>query len=170
MGGLRVLFSAVEIAARVDTLAAEIARTVPDNFVVVGLLKGAAVFVADLIRALDRAGRQPELEFGSAATVLVIKAAVRSSLSATCRPASRGDQCCWSTTLSIPDARSPMPPLNCTGAVSTGCGNAHCSTSRSAGKSTSRSISSGSRSAISLLSAMAPTTPRNTAICRISPR
>ena len=63
MGGLRVLFSAAEIAARVDTLAVEIARTVPDRFVVVGLLKGAAVFVADLMRALDRAGTRPELEF-----------------------------------------------------------------------------------------------------------
>ena len=63
MGGLRVLFSAAEIAARVDTLAVKIARTVPDDFVVVGLLKGAAVFVADLVRALDRAGTRPELEF-----------------------------------------------------------------------------------------------------------
>ena len=63
MGGLRVLFSAAEIAARVDTLAVEIARTVPDDFVVIGLLKGAAVFVADLMRALDRAGARPELEF-----------------------------------------------------------------------------------------------------------
>jgi hypoxanthine phosphoribosyltransferase len=29
----------------------------------VGLLKGAAVFAADLIRALDRAGARPEIEF-----------------------------------------------------------------------------------------------------------
>ena len=63
MSGLRVLFNAAEIAARVDTLAAEIARTVPDDFVVIGLLKGAAVFVADLMRALDRAGARPDLEF-----------------------------------------------------------------------------------------------------------
>jgi len=63
MGGMRVLFSAAEIAARVDALAAEIARTIPADFVIVGLLKGAAVFVADLIRALDRAGARPEIEF-----------------------------------------------------------------------------------------------------------
>lgn len=63
MSRLRVLFSAAEIAARVDALASEIARTIPDDFVVVGLLKGAAVFVADLIRALDRAGVRPELDF-----------------------------------------------------------------------------------------------------------
>jgi hypoxanthine-guanine phosphoribosyltransferase len=45
---MRVLFSAAEIAAGVDTLAAEIARTIPGDFVMVGLLKGAVVFVADL--------------------------------------------------------------------------------------------------------------------------
>ena len=58
-----VLFSAAEIAARVDALAAEIARTIPAGFVMVGLLKGAVVFVADLARALDRAGARPEIEF-----------------------------------------------------------------------------------------------------------
>jgi hypoxanthine phosphoribosyltransferase len=60
---MRVLFSAVEIAARVDALAAEIARTMPADFVMVGILKGATVFVADLVRALDRAGARPEIEF-----------------------------------------------------------------------------------------------------------
>jgi hypoxanthine phosphoribosyltransferase len=63
MGGIRVLFSAAEIAARVDALATEIARTIPADFVVVGLLKGAAVFVADLVRALDRVGVRLEIEF-----------------------------------------------------------------------------------------------------------
>ena len=63
MDRLRVLLSAQEIAARVDALAAEIARTLPPEFVMVGLLKSAAVFVADLARALDRAGARPEIEF-----------------------------------------------------------------------------------------------------------
>ena len=63
MGGMRVIFSAAEIAARVDALAAEIVRTIPAEFVIVALLKGAAVFVADLVRALDRAGARPEIEF-----------------------------------------------------------------------------------------------------------
>jgi hypoxanthine phosphoribosyltransferase len=63
MGGLRILFSAAEIATRVEMLAAEIARMIPADFVIVGLLKGAAVFVADLARALDRAGAHPEIEF-----------------------------------------------------------------------------------------------------------
>ena len=60
---MRVLFTAAEIAARVEGLAVEIARTLPADFVIVGLLKGAAVFVGDLARALDRAGARPELEF-----------------------------------------------------------------------------------------------------------
>jgi hypoxanthine phosphoribosyltransferase len=61
--GIRSLISAGEIAMRVVALAAEIARTIPGDFVVVGLLKGAAVFVADLVRALDMAGARPEIEF-----------------------------------------------------------------------------------------------------------
>jgi hypoxanthine phosphoribosyltransferase len=63
MGGIPTLFSEVEIASRVETLAAEIARTIPDDFVMVGLLKGATIFVADLSRALCRAGAHPEIEF-----------------------------------------------------------------------------------------------------------
>jgi hypoxanthine phosphoribosyltransferase len=60
---MRALISATEIAVRVDALAMKIARTIPGDFVIVGLLKGAAVFVADLVRALDQAGAKPELEF-----------------------------------------------------------------------------------------------------------
>ena len=60
---MRILLSAVEIAARVDALAVEIARAIPADFVMVGLLKGAAVFVADLARALHRVGARPEIEF-----------------------------------------------------------------------------------------------------------
>ena len=63
MGGLRILFSEAEIAARVEALAGEIAETIPGDFVMVGILKGAAVFVADLARALHRAGARPEIEF-----------------------------------------------------------------------------------------------------------
>jgi hypoxanthine phosphoribosyltransferase len=62
-GGIRVLFGAAEIAVRVETLAAEIGQTLPHDFVMVGLLKGAWMFVADLARALARAGASPEIEF-----------------------------------------------------------------------------------------------------------
>ena len=57
------LFTAVEIAARIEALAAEIGRTIPADFVVVGLLKGATVSVVDRARALDRADARSEIEF-----------------------------------------------------------------------------------------------------------
>ena len=63
MSAIRILFSEAEIAARVEALAGEIAQTIPGDFVMVGVLKGAAVFVADLARALHRAGAHPEIEF-----------------------------------------------------------------------------------------------------------
>ncbi len=63
MEGIRTLISEAEIAARVEALAAEIAQKTPDDFVIVALLKGAAVFVADLVRALYRVGARPEIEF-----------------------------------------------------------------------------------------------------------
>jgi hypoxanthine phosphoribosyltransferase len=53
---MRVLFTAAEIAARIEAMAAEIAQAMPAEFVVVGVLKGAAFFVADLARALHHAG------------------------------------------------------------------------------------------------------------------
>ena len=57
------LFDEDEISRRVAELAAEIAGALPRDFMVVGLMKGSFVFVADLIRALDRAGRMPAVEF-----------------------------------------------------------------------------------------------------------
>jgi hypoxanthine-guanine phosphoribosyltransferase len=62
MDGMRILFTAVEIPGRIEALA-EIARTIPADFVAVGLLKGATVSVADLARALDRASARSEIEF-----------------------------------------------------------------------------------------------------------
>ena len=57
------LFSADEIAARVDGLAREIARAMPGDVLVVAILKGGFVFAADLIRALNRAGMRPQVDF-----------------------------------------------------------------------------------------------------------
>ncbi len=57
------LFSADEIAARVDGLAGEIARAMPGDVLVVAILKGGFVFAADLIRALNRAGKRPQVDF-----------------------------------------------------------------------------------------------------------
>ena len=57
------LFDEARIAARVKSLADEITAAISEPFVMVGLLKGSFVFVADLARALDRAGAAPQIEF-----------------------------------------------------------------------------------------------------------
>lgn len=60
---LSVIYSADDIARRLDELAAEIAgRNIP-GLLVVPVLKGSFVFAADLIRALHRAGMAPEVDF-----------------------------------------------------------------------------------------------------------
>ena len=57
------MFSAADIARRLDELAVEItARNIP-GLLVVPVLKGSFVFAADLIRALHRAGLAPEVDF-----------------------------------------------------------------------------------------------------------
>jgi hypoxanthine phosphoribosyltransferase len=58
-----ILFTAEEIARRVDSIADEIASAMTDPFVVVVVLKGAFMFGADLLRALSRKGRHPRVEF-----------------------------------------------------------------------------------------------------------
>jgi hypoxanthine phosphoribosyltransferase len=57
------LFDEGEIAGRVEQLAGEIGAAVPPDIVVVGVLKGSFVFMADLVRALDGAGLCPRTEF-----------------------------------------------------------------------------------------------------------
>jgi hypoxanthine phosphoribosyltransferase len=57
------LFGEDEIRERIEQLAREIAETIPGDFVIIGLLKGSFVFLADLIRALHHAGADPEVEF-----------------------------------------------------------------------------------------------------------
>ena len=58
-----VLISEAEIAARVRGLAKDIARSEPEDLLIVVILKGSFVFAADLIRALDRAGAKPHVDF-----------------------------------------------------------------------------------------------------------
>jgi len=57
------LFDEGEIAARVEELAQAVAQRLPADFVIVGLLVGSFVFVADLVRALHRRGAKPIVEF-----------------------------------------------------------------------------------------------------------
>jgi hypoxanthine phosphoribosyltransferase len=57
------LFTAAQIADRVDALAREIAAACPRDLVIVAILKGSFIFAADLIRALHRQGLEPEIDF-----------------------------------------------------------------------------------------------------------
>ena len=57
------LFDEHEITIRVEELARMTVDRLPSNFVVVGLLVGSFVFVADFIRALHRIGGNPSVEF-----------------------------------------------------------------------------------------------------------
>ncbi|MHA1107956.1 MAG: phosphoribosyltransferase, partial [Alphaproteobacteria bacterium] len=58
-----ILISEADIATRIESLAGEIADDILGEFLVVVVLKGSFVFAADLIRALDRAGASPQVEF-----------------------------------------------------------------------------------------------------------
>ena len=57
------LFNVEAIAGRVEGLALELVPFLPPDVTVVALLKGAFVFAADLVRALDRHGIHPKVEF-----------------------------------------------------------------------------------------------------------
>ena len=60
---VKVLFDQAAIAARTEALAKEIAAADPKNLLVVAILKGSFMFAADLLRALHRAGLEPQVEF-----------------------------------------------------------------------------------------------------------
>lgn len=59
----RILFDDGAIARRITALSAEIAAALPPDFLAVGVLKGSFIFLADLVRALDKVGMRPEVEF-----------------------------------------------------------------------------------------------------------
>ena len=60
---LDVVFPAEVIAERLESLAQEIAGEQLEPLLVIAVLKGSFVFAADLIRALNRAGLEPEVDF-----------------------------------------------------------------------------------------------------------
>jgi hypoxanthine phosphoribosyltransferase len=60
---VKILFDADALAVRNAELAAEIARVMTNDLLVVSVLKGSFVFTADLIRALHHAGLSPHVEF-----------------------------------------------------------------------------------------------------------
>lgn len=57
------LYDAASIAKRVDELAAAIAGRRLNQLLIVAVLKGSFIFAADLIRALQREGLAPEIDF-----------------------------------------------------------------------------------------------------------
>ena len=58
-----ILIGESEIALRVSEIAREIAKDHVGDLLIVVILKGSFVFAADLIRALDRAGVKPQVDF-----------------------------------------------------------------------------------------------------------
>jgi hypoxanthine phosphoribosyltransferase len=58
-----IRFSAEEIATRVHEMAADLAKQLPADTLVVAVLKGSFVFAADLIRSLSRAGANWSMDF-----------------------------------------------------------------------------------------------------------
>lgn len=60
---MRTLFSEDDVRSRVDALAADIAGTMPRDFLMAPVLTGAFVFAADLLRALHRLGCDPNVDF-----------------------------------------------------------------------------------------------------------
>jgi len=61
--GVDTLFSAEQIAGRVEELAGEIVSRSGADLLVVVILKGSFVFAADLIRALERNGASARVDF-----------------------------------------------------------------------------------------------------------
>lgn len=60
---IRVLYDAEQIGARNEQLAGEIVAADLIDPLVVAVLKGSFMFAADLLRALHKAGLEPEVEF-----------------------------------------------------------------------------------------------------------
>ncbi len=60
---IEVVFSADTIAARIESLASEIAAAGIERLLIVSILTGSFIFAADLLRGLHRAGLDVEVDF-----------------------------------------------------------------------------------------------------------
>lgn len=60
---MRTLHSEAAIAARIEALADEIRKEHPGDFLMAPVLTGAFIFAADLLRALQRRGADPLVDF-----------------------------------------------------------------------------------------------------------
>ena len=59
-----ILFDKAAIAARVDELIDELIEAAPlENLIIIGILKGSFMFLADLMRSLHRHGVHPRIDF-----------------------------------------------------------------------------------------------------------
>ena len=165
------LFDEAEIAARVKALAGEIVRAMGAEFVVIGVLKGSFVFIADLARALARAGAPPKVEFMRLASYgQKKKVPARSCCSPTCRAISSAGPVILvddivDTGLSMAYGKRLLTERHASQVLP-----ARCWTSPAGVRSRSRSTSSASRFRTCSWSATASTTPSSTATCRISAR
>lgn len=62
-GKIEKLITSDAIAVRVSTLANTIVKSMPNDLMVIVLLRGSFVFAADLIRALHAVGMHPQVDF-----------------------------------------------------------------------------------------------------------
>ena len=60
---IKTLIPEQDIAARVKSMAEQIAKDFPDDMMIISLLRGSFVFTSDLIRALHYAGIRPQVNF-----------------------------------------------------------------------------------------------------------
>ncbi|NJR20295.1 MAG: hypoxanthine phosphoribosyltransferase [Hyphomonadaceae bacterium] len=60
---LEVLITAQEVHQRIDVMTRAIATRLEEDAVVIGLLQGAFIFMADVVRGLARAGATPRTDF-----------------------------------------------------------------------------------------------------------
>ena len=60
---LEILVTEQEMATRIDDLSLEISKIIESDAVVVGLLQGAFIFMADILRGLARNGKTPSTDF-----------------------------------------------------------------------------------------------------------
>ena len=96
MSGRAILFNEADLAARVEAMAREIAEALPERLLAVPIMTGAFIFAADLLRALYRAGVEPEVDFFQVASYGAGTHILRhaSSFCATSRPTSPAATCC----------------------------------------------------------------------------
>ena len=77
---VQTLFDEQQIAGRVRELADEIKAGMPSDFVVVGLMVGSFVFVAELVRDLSRLLRTPPIRRRALMRAFVVVVGVRAAL------------------------------------------------------------------------------------------